>query len=78
MFFHAVRTASYLYTHGYKEYLCTAAILHDSIEDTPITKELIEKHFGQHVAGIVVANSKNNNLPKEAILEDIVKRCAQY
>ena len=76
--FHSLRVASYLYLQGYSEEICIAWLLHDSIEDTPITKDMIEEKFGIHVATIVEVNSKNMSLPKEKILEDIVQRCANY
>ncbi|MEA3304283.1 MAG: HD domain-containing protein [Patescibacteria group bacterium] len=76
--FHSVRVASYMYINGYSEDLCVAGLLHDAIEDTPITKEMIAEKYSYYIADIVEANSKNLSLPKEEILEDIVQRCSQY
>jgi (p)ppGpp synthase/HD superfamily hydrolase len=42
----------------------TAAILHDTIEDTTTDYEDIEKHFGTHVADMVSALTKNMALPE--------------
>ncbi len=45
------------------DYLCiVAAILHDCIEDTFVTKEIIEDEFGKQVAHIVDGVSKLTNL----------------
>ncbi len=76
--FHAVRVGTFLWHHGYSEEMQIAGLLHDALEDTDIDSEMIREQFGSHVLGIVEANSKNKNLPKEEILEDIVRRCANF
>ena len=52
-----------------------AAILHDTIEDTHLTKELIERQFGEEVAFLVEGVSKvdreNFNDPKEEEAENL-------
>lgn len=53
-------------------------MLHDALEDTSMTYESIERIFGNHVAQIVQANTKNLNLSKLEALKDIVMRCTQY
>lgn len=45
------------------DYYCiVAAILHDCIEDTPVTKDEVEQEFGSQVAHIVEGVSKLTNL----------------
>ena len=45
------------------DYYCiVAAILHDCIEDTPVTKKEVEQEFGSQVAHIVEGVSKLTNL----------------
>lgn len=43
-----------------KKYILNAALLHDSIEDSYITKHYINIHFGNKVSSIVEGLSKNN------------------
>ncbi len=43
----------------------TAAILHDTIEDTETTKEEITERFGAEVCGMVLELSDDKSLPKE-------------
>ena len=50
------------------------ALLHDTIEDTPITYQLILKKFGKNVADGVLALSKNNELEKDYQVKDSIKR----
>jgi len=56
--------------------LC-CAILHDTIEDTSVTFEDIQKEFGNEVAQGVAALSKNKNLPKEKQMLDSLERIKQ-
>lgn len=41
-----------------------AALLHDAIEDTPTTREDLEREFGREVADIVVEVTDDKSLPK--------------
>jgi len=50
------------------------AALHDVLEDTPTSYELIEQEFGQHVAAGVASLTKNSSLPKELRMEDSLNR----
>ena len=50
---HSIRTASLLWGYGLPQVSVLAAILHDTIEDSGITYEDIEKDFGKEVADIV-------------------------
>lgn len=58
-----------------------AALLHDLVEDTGITAEALAERFGATVARIVVENSDDMSLPKEARREARIaaapKRSAQ-
>ena len=74
--FHSMRVGSYLWTHNYSENIQIAWLLHDALEDTDMWAEIILENFWKEVLDIVQANSKNTQLPREQMLEDIVKRCS--
>ena len=74
--FHSVRVWTHLWNNWYNEDLQIAWLLHDALEDTNISESIISDTFWWYVLGIVKANSKNMNLEKSEILEDIVKRCS--
>lgn len=74
--FHSLRVGIYLWNHLYNEDLQIAWLLHDALEDTDMPESIISDNFWKEVLEIVKANSKNNELEKSEILEDIVKRCS--
>lgn len=47
---------------GCSEAVVVAGILHDTVEDTDLTLEFIQEHFGEYVAGIVEGCSENKAL----------------
>ena len=77
-FFHSMRVLTYLYHNNYSETICVAWVLHDALEDTDIQEQKIEELFWKQVLAIVKANSKNTQVAKEKILEDIVQKCVSY
>ena len=52
----------------------SAALLHDTIEDTSVTREIIEERFGSRVADAVLSLTKNSALPPEIRLRDSLER----
>jgi (p)ppGpp synthase/HD superfamily hydrolase len=61
---HPIRVANSLNRHGYKSAAVQcAALLHDVVEDTPITIEYIEQYFGAEVANIVSWLTKLDHAP---------------
>lgn len=52
---HSIQVAGMLWERGFSQDVVIAAILHDVVEDTDITVERVEQHFGQQVAQYVDA-----------------------
>jgi (p)ppGpp synthase/HD superfamily hydrolase len=52
---------------GYDEDTVIAGILHDTLEDTPIEKDLVKRGFGEMVLGLIkaVTEPKNPDMTKE-------------
>lgn len=50
------------------------ALLHDTLEDTEATFNMIVEHFGGHVADGVLALTKDTSLPKELRIKDSLNR----
>jgi (p)ppGpp synthase/HD superfamily hydrolase len=50
---HPVAVAMILQRYGFDESVLAAAILHDVVEDTPVTLAEVEKEFGPHIAELV-------------------------
>jgi guanosine-3',5'-bis(diphosphate) 3'-pyrophosphohydrolase len=50
------------------------AILHDTVEDTAVTLEEIEKEFGTEIKNGVWAMTKNESLPKEEQMNDSLEK----
>jgi (p)ppGpp synthase/HD superfamily hydrolase len=55
---HPLAVAGILIHATCPEHLVIAGILHDTLEDTPVTLEEIRSHFGREVADLVVALSE--------------------
>ena len=53
------------------------ALLHDAIEDTDVTYDLVESNFGVKVADGVLALSKNPEIPKSRQLANSLQRIKQ-
>ncbi|MEM6299945.1 MAG: HD domain-containing protein [Bacteroidota bacterium] len=53
------------------------AILHDIVEDTPVTLEMLTEGFGEEVALGVSALTKNDTLPKPKQMPDSLARIKQ-
>lgn len=55
---HPVHTAMILLKHGFPEEVVIAGVLHDVVEDTPVTLAQIEAEFGHPVSRLVDAVSE--------------------
>jgi (p)ppGpp synthase/HD superfamily hydrolase len=50
------------------------ALLHDTMEDAGVSRQALERDFGEAVAGGVQALTKDEALPKEARMDDSLRR----
>jgi len=75
--FHDVRVGVYLYENNYSRDIVLAGILHDTIECSKITEKMLRDEFGDEVAKIVLANSKDRLIENtDERIEEMARRCA--
>ncbi|MDP2630327.1 MAG: HD domain-containing protein [Candidatus Uhrbacteria bacterium] len=76
--FHAIRVGVYLYEKKYPRDIVLAGVLHDALEWSEITEEMIREEFGVSVLKLVRACTKDDSIkdPLEKINE-LIKRCAE-
>ncbi|WP_428897159.1 GTP pyrophosphokinase [Parelusimicrobium proximum] len=72
-FTHCVATANILLDHRLDLETVCAGLLHDTIEDTPITKEDIEKEFNKEIAHLVEGVTKISDLQFSSHDEETVE-----
>jgi (p)ppGpp synthase/HD superfamily hydrolase len=60
---HPERVAALLEGLGYADAVVAAALLHDVVEDTPVTLEEVRAAFGDRVAALVAAVTEDPALP---------------
>jgi len=74
--FHDIRVGVYLYNQGYSENIVLAGLLHDTIEWSSATKEMIEKEFGSLVLKLILANTKDDSISDKAEkTTELITRC---
>lgn len=73
---HALHVAEILIKIGCPEPVIVAGILHDTVEDTPVTEEAVREAFGEEVARLVASVSEppKNDVTWEARKEHTLKR----
>jgi (p)ppGpp synthase/HD superfamily hydrolase len=75
---HDIRVGTYLYENGYSRDVVLAGILHDTIEFTDITKEMLKSEFGDEVLKLVLASTKDDSIvDKFEKTEELIKRCVE-
>ena len=74
---HSIRVWLYLMQNNYDKNIVIAWILHDVLEDTFAAEKEIISNFWEEVCLLVKANTKNLNLDKSQILDELVKRCSE-
>jgi guanosine-3',5'-bis(diphosphate) 3'-pyrophosphohydrolase len=60
---HPVRVARLLAARGYDDEVVAAALLHDVVEDTPVTLNEVRERFGERVAELVACVTEDPSLP---------------
>ena len=76
--FHCIRVGVYLYHHNYSLDIIIAGIMHDALEDTDISEELLEKEFGLNVLRIVKANSVDETITDFwENKQELISRCIE-
>lgn len=76
IFFHDIRVGVYLYENGYSEVIVLAGVLHDAIEWSNITEELLKKEFGSDVFHLVLASTKDISIEnKDERIKELIQRC---
>jgi (p)ppGpp synthase/HD superfamily hydrolase len=61
---HPVAVAALLSVRGYDEAVVSAALLHDTVEDTPLSIEQIESAFGAEIAGLVADLTEDSRIER--------------
>ncbi|HSG07562.1 MAG TPA: HD domain-containing protein [Longimicrobiales bacterium] len=72
---HPVSVAELLSNHGVADLVTlSAAVLHDTVEDTETSAEEIRRHFGHEVADVVLEVTDDKTLPKAVRKELQIQR----
>ncbi|MFH1315000.1 MAG: HD domain-containing protein [Candidatus Uhrbacteria bacterium] len=75
---HSLRVGMYLFNNDYSDDVVIGGLLHDMLEWTSCSEEMIRDEFGQKVLDIVKANTKNLDIKDQKERQkDYVDRCAQ-
>jgi len=76
--FHDIRVGVYLYENGYAQDVVLAGVLHDAIEWSGAGEQMLREEFGDNVAGLVLANTKDDSIAdKEEKINELIKRCVE-
>ncbi|ULQ55812.1 HD domain-containing protein [Flavihumibacter rivuli] len=65
--YHLLNVCKILVDHDCDDEVLAAGLLHDVVEDTPVTIEEVELHFGTRVASLVRAATELDKLEKRSI-----------
>lgn len=76
--FHDIRVGVYLYENGYNDDIVLAGILHDTLEWSSATKEMLLDKFGGNIVRLILASTKDDSiLDKEEKTNELIKRCIE-
>ncbi|HLD20759.1 MAG TPA: HD domain-containing protein [Patescibacteria group bacterium] len=76
--FHDIRVGVYLYEHGYSREIILGGLLHDTLEFSEITEQMLRDEFGDQVTKLVLASTKDDSIEdKEEKTKELINRCIQ-
>lgn len=76
--FHDLRVGVYLYGKGCSRDIVLAGVLHDAIEWSDITEQMLREEFGDNVANLVLACTKDDSITdKQEKTDELIKRGVQ-
>lgn len=76
--FHDIQVGVYLHEKGYAPDIVLAGLLHDVIEWSNLTEQILREEFGDTVTKLVLANTKNDSvMDKEEKTNELIVRCIQ-
>lgn len=76
--FHDLRVGVYLYGNGYPREVVLAGILHDAIEWSDVTEQMLRQEFGEPVTKLVLACTKDDSITdKQAKTDELIRRCVK-
>ena len=74
--FHDIRVGVYLFEHGYSADIVLAGVLHDMIEWSSATQQMVRDEFGDSIVQLVLASTKDDSiLDKEEKTKELIRRC---
>jgi len=76
--FHSIRVGVYLYESGYAQDIVLAGVLHDAIEWSEITEQMLKEEFGDNITKLVLASTKDDSIGdgKEKT-DELIRRCVE-
>lgn len=76
--FHDIRVGVYLYENDYSQDVVLAGLLHDAIEWSEITEQMLRDEFGDNVVRLILANTKDDSITdKFEKTNELIRRCVQ-
>ena len=76
--FHDIRVGVYLYNNGYSEDVVLAGLLHDALEWSSATDDVVRDEFGENVLRLVLANTKDDTIEdKREKAAELIQRCVK-
>lgn len=76
--FHDIRVGVSLYEKDYASDIVLAGFLHDVIEWSDSTEQMLRDEFGDAITKLVLANTKNDSIAdKEEKTNELIQRCVR-